>query len=236
MEQYGAAHCRNGASAVNVQNEPLFDIASNLNPICRTVAPTIVECGIGWPDPKWLQVDKNLPTVVFTDLSEKSTNYCSRLEVHRVIKNPDGTGMVITEQMRLLKMLQISIFASNKSDRDSIGWALKQHLVTNIRVPIFDHKQPTPQFTGDYLTFKLLGDHDNPRGSANFWQRDLTFEVGTRVLDGTPAWLVSQIDYTQTVLVHGPPLVVFPSAKHISFTQTSSTDSHGDSVDTITIT
>lgn len=173
---------------MNIQTNPFELIAEALAEKLKELEPRLVTAEIGWPDIKYTGVDSNLPSVFFVEISENGRNVTSRLKVHKTIDNEDGTGKIVTEQKRLFKLIQISLFTSSKEDRSSIGWAIKQYLVTNYRLLLSD---------GEYAQFTLKGEHDNP-GESNFYQRDLTFEVTARVLDAKDGIKVTNINKTST--------------------------------------
>lgn len=167
-------------------------ICEALANVLKQQIPQLKNAQAGWVEPKFLSVDKNLPAVFFIQVSETSKNIASRLKTHKTVTNPDGkTGFIYTEQLRLFFLLQISLFTNTKSDRASIGWSIKQYLVTNYRLSLTD---------GEFAMFKLKGDHQSQKGETNFYQRDLTFEVSARVLDATSATKITSIDSnTQTI-------------------------------------
>lgn len=169
------------------QNEPMSDFVSTLKGILLARFPSINNVIEGWPDPKWFQVENNLPIVAILDIHEKGAPATSRLAVHATVVNTDGTAAIVTEQMRLHTLMQISVFASTKAVRDSLGWQIKQYLITNYHIALIDYTLATPAPTGEYAMMYYRSDHKDMRGSANFYQRDLTFEVQTRVLDSTSA-------------------------------------------------
>jgi hypothetical protein len=184
---------------MNIQNEPMFDIASNLAAILLAHVPRLKHALMGWPDRKWLQVEGNLPGVFLVDVSETGTHFVSQHAVSSNIKNADGTGFVVYEKMRLKTLVQISLFTNTKADRDSLGWAIKQLLITNYRVPILDYARATPSPTGEALMLFFRSDVKGLEGEPNFYQRNLTFEVQSRVLDATPAHRVTEIDLGQAI-------------------------------------
>ena len=182
------------------QNEPFFDLASNLSAILLAQVPQLQQAKIGWPDRKWFQVETNLPGVFLVDISETGRHAVSQFATHREVKNADGTGQIITEKLRLRTLLQISLFTNTKGDREQLGWQIKQYLIANYRLPILDYTQATPTPTGEHMMLYYRGDHKELRGEANFWQRDLTFEVQSRVLDAVPGHSASRIVVSQTLL------------------------------------
>lgn len=168
-----------------IQEEPFKVISESLSKILKIQISQLKNATAGWPEPKWLKVDKNLPSIFFIQVSEISKNVTNRLKVHKKIVNSDGTGYIVTEQLRLFFLLQMSLFTNTPQDRASLGWAIKQHLVTNYRIPLSD---------GEFAMFKLKGDRESIKGETNFYQRDLTFEVTARVLDATQATKVTSLD------------------------------------------
>jgi hypothetical protein len=167
---------------LNIQKEPFQAVCEALAPILKAQIPQIKNAIAGWPEPKWLKVDGNLHSVFFVQVSK---NIANRLDIHKQIINPDGTGYIVTEQLRLFFLLQISLFTNTPQDRASIGWAVKQYLTTNYRIPLSD---------GEFAMFKLKGDRESEKGESNFYKRDLTFQVTARVLDVTPATKVTSLD------------------------------------------
>lgn len=170
---------------MNIQEEPFKVICEALAPILKDQAPQLKNAIAGWPDPKWLKVDGNLPSIFFVQVSEISKNVTNRLDIHKQITNPDGTGYIVTEQLRIFFLLQISLFTNTPQDRASVGWAIKQYLATNYRIPLLD---------GEFTMLKLKGDHESEKGETNFYKRDLTFEVTARILDATPATKVTSLE------------------------------------------
>lgn len=161
---------------VYAQDLAMLGTIASLNPIKNAQ--------IGWPDPKFLSVDGNLPAVFFVQVSEIAKNIVSRHKVHKTTVNPDGSGYVFREQMRLFFMFQMSIFTNSAEDRAAIGWAIKQYLITNYRLALAD---------GEYAMFELKGDHQSFKPDSKYYQRDLTWMAQARVLDATPAVQVKQI-------------------------------------------
>ena len=179
---------------INCQNEPIFDIASNLSAIIRSQFPTIKFAQLGWPDRKTFQVEHNLPTIFFTDISEKGEHAVSQYAIHSTTSNS-----ITQEKLRLHTMLQMSLFTNDRLTRDQLGWKIKQYFVTNFHIPLLDYTLATPISTGEYILMKFAGDHKEEKGEANFWQRDLTFVIQSRVLDSTTAYPVGQIIATEKV-------------------------------------
>lgn len=174
---------------MNLQDEPFKVICEALAQVLKATVPTLKRAQIGWPDVKFLQVDSNLPSVFFWEVSDTEKNVVSRLNVHKSTSNPDGSGYVYTEQGRIFYLLQISLFTNTLEDRSSIGWVIMQYLITNYRLTLAD---------GETATFKYKGKHDD-QGETNYYQRDITFEVWTRVLDATPAQKVKTLAPTTTI-------------------------------------
>ena len=191
----------------NIQNDPRYDIATNLGGIILAQWPQIKNAKRGWPDRKWLQVETNLPAVYFVDITRKGQHYVSQNAVHREIKNADGTGQIVRERLRLHTLLQMSLFTNTKSDRDALGWQFEQYFFAqnradgspNYRIEILDYTKATPAPTGEYMMLYYRGDHEDP-GEANLYRRDLTLEVQTRVLDAIPGHSASRIVVAQTLL------------------------------------
>ena len=175
---------------MNLQEEPFQAICESLSTTLKTQITQLKNAIAGWPETKWLQIDGNLPSVFFLQVSETSKNIVSRYDIHKTVINADGTGHIYTEQLRLFFLIQISLFTNTPQDRASIGWLLKQYLVTNYRLPLSD---------GEYAVFTLKGDHESIKGETNFYQRDLTFEVTARVLDATSATKVTTLNDTITL-------------------------------------
>lgn len=169
---------------MNLQDEPYRVICEALETVMLAQNPTLKSAKIGWPDAKFTKVDGNLPAVFFWEVSDTEHSVVSRLNVHKSTTNPDGTGYIFTEQGRVFYLLQISLFTNTPEDRSSIGWAIMQYLITNYRLTLAD---------GETATFKYKGKHD-AQGETNYYQRDLTFEVWTRVLDATPAQKVATLN------------------------------------------
>lgn len=178
---------------MNVQREPLFDIVSTLSVVLKTEVPALKHAVMGWPDPKWLQVEGNLPAVYFVDISERGRNARSRDDIHREVVAADGSGQILQEKLRLHTLLQITLFAHTKGDRDQLGWRIKQYLVANPRLPLMDYAPATPAPTGEFMLLHFRGDHKSLEGSPNCWQRDLTFEVQSRVLDAFDGFQVKTL-------------------------------------------
>lgn len=170
---------------MNIQKEPFQAVCEALAPVLKTQSPELKNAIAGWPEPKWLKVDGNLPSVFFVQISETSTNKTNRLDIHKKIINPDGTGYIVTEQLRLFFLLQITLFTNTPQDRTAIGWEIKQYLGTSYRLPLSD---------GEFAKFKLKGDRQSEKGETNYYKRDLTFEVTARILDATPATKVTSIE------------------------------------------
>jgi len=169
---------------MNLQQEPFQAIGISLATALKTQASQLKNAIVGWPDTKWLGVDGNLPSVFFVEISEIGKNVVSRYKIHKTVDNGDGTGTIYTEQLRLSLLIQASLFTNTPQDRASLGWSIKQYLVTNYRLALSD---------GEYAIFKLKGDHQSIEGETNFYQRDLTFEVSARVLDATTSYKVTSI-------------------------------------------
>ncbi len=175
------AICEALAAAINDQ----IVIYNNSIPGVMGQIPQLKNAQVGWPDPKWLQVDGNLPAVFFVQISETGKNIVSRFKVHKVVDNGDGTGTVYTEQLRLSMMLQMSLFTNTPQDRAALGWLIKQYMITNYRLALAD---------GEYAMFEFKGDHQGKQGETNFYQRDMTFTVTARVLDATSAYKVTNLN------------------------------------------
>lgn len=184
---------------MNIQNEPMFDIASNLAGILLAECPALKSAKIGWPDRKWLQVEKNLPAIFLVDVSERGEHAVSQHAVSSTIRNPDGTGLVVYEKLRLHTLVQLSLFTHTKGDRDQLGWQIKRHFIINYRIPILDYTKATPAPTGEHLMLYFRGDRKELRGEANFYQRDLTFEIQSRVLEGVPANVITKVNVNHNV-------------------------------------
>lgn len=184
---------------VNIQNEPFVDVTNTLGAVLKAQFPVIKHAIIGWPESKWLQVDRNLPAIYFVDITEHGEYATSQLETHRTIRNDDGTGFIVKEKQRLHTLMQITLFSHTKAERDALGWGIKQYLIRNFRMELIDYLKPTPMPTGEYMMLKYAGDHKEEKGEANFWQRDLTFLVQTRVLDAEVAYPVKKVDDTVQV-------------------------------------
>ncbi|MHB1651667.1 MAG: hypothetical protein ACYCVD_04210 [Desulfitobacteriaceae bacterium] len=174
---------------MNLQTDPFRAICEALAPILQVQIPTLKRAQIGWPDGKFLQVDGNLPAVFFWEVSDTEKTVVSRLDVHKSTSIANGSGYVYTEQGRVTYLLQISLFANTPEDRSSTGWTIMQYLITNYRFTLAD---------GETATFKYKGKHDS-EGETNYYQRDMTFEVITRVLDVTAAQKVATIIKTTTL-------------------------------------
>jgi hypothetical protein len=146
--------------------------------------PTLKTAIVGWPDPKFLGEDSNFPAVFFTETSEKGKNIVSRRAVHKIVDNHDGTGQIVREVLRLYYLLTITLFTNTPESRASIGWGIKQYLVTNYRLIMAD---------GESAMFKYGGDHQSEKPDIRRYQRDLTFTVQARVLAATAANKVTEI-------------------------------------------
>ena len=175
------------------QNEPMFDIAQNVGGILKTQFPVIKNAVIGWPDRKFLQVEKNLPAIFFTDVSEKSEH-----QNPQFARSSTTPNSIKFEKMMVWILVQITLFTNTSEQRDNLGFGIKQYLVSDYHIPILDYTQATPADTGEFLLLTLMGDHREEKGEANLYQRDLTFKIQTRILDAIPAYKVSEIDDTNT--------------------------------------
>ena len=184
---------------MNIQNEPLFDIASNLSALLLQEVRALKHAILGWPDQKWIQVEGNRPSIFFVDVNESGHHAVSQYDVRRTVKRSDGTGLIVREKMRLRTTLQITLLAATKAERDDVGWQIKQYLINNFRLPILDFKQSTPAPTDEYMLLFFKNDHRESQGEANFWRRDLTFDVQTRVLDAEEAVAVGQATLQQVI-------------------------------------
>ncbi|NRD80286.1 hypothetical protein HPT25_23470 [Bacillus sp. BRMEA1] len=190
---------------MNTQKDPLQSIQEAIKPI---VAPFGVKTTLlGWPDPKYFQVDGNLPLLAILPVSDTTKHLASRETVHASIPNPyvtlngqdqlDGTDLlnnaptatVYKETLRLFYLLQLSIFTKTPEDRSNIGWQIQQYFVNN---PQLSFGIPGVE-TG---VFKYKGQHDLP-GETNFYQRALTFEVSARVLDSELAYLATSVQMNE---------------------------------------
>lgn len=169
---------------MNLQADPFRSICEALAPALQAKIPALIIAQIGWPDSKFLETEGNLPSVFFWEVSDVARNVVSRIKPHKSTTNPDGSGYVFTEQSRVFYLMQISLFTSTPEERSTHGWTIMQHLITNYRLTLAD---------GETATFKYKGKHDD-EGETNYYQRDLTFEVWTRVLDAKPAQKVSTLD------------------------------------------
>lgn len=175
----------------NVQEDVFQCMCEALAPVLLAQCPTLKHVLIGWPEPKYLGEDANLPAVFFTETSEKGKNIVSRRAVHKIIDNGDGTGQIVREVLRLYYMLTITLFTNTPEDRASIGWGVKQYLVSNYRLIMAD---------GESAMFKYGGDHESEKPSLRRYQRDMTFTVQARVLAATASNKVTEIipDFTIT--------------------------------------
>jgi len=226
-----------GWLAVYCQNEPFIDIVDNLSAIIRSQFPTVKNALMGWPLPVWLQVEKNnLPAVFFVDISETGEHAVSQYLTHRTVKNSDGTGQIIKEKLRLHTLMQMTLFAPDKLTRDQLGWQIKQYFVTNYHIPLLDYTQATPAPTGEYMLLKFHGDHKEAEGEPNCWQRDLTLEVQSRVLDAVPAWAVRKITAAETFNRTSSTAAPSSPSQNYTVSEADSKDSSGNPVTTITIT
>lgn len=177
--------------AINIQNEPILDISSNLSAIIRNQFPQIKFAQLGWPDRKTFQVERNLPAIFFADISEKGEHAVSQYATHRITSTS-----VIQEKLRLHTMIQMTLFTNDKLTRDQLGWKIKQYFVANFRFPLIDYTLSTPLPTGEYMLLSFAGDRKEEKGEANFWRRDITFVVQSRVLDAVTAYPVTTINTT----------------------------------------
>ena len=174
---------------MNLQAEPFVAICEALKVALQAQIPALKRIQIGWPDAKFLQVDGNLPSVFFVEVSDIGKNVVSRLSIHKKTLNADGnTGYIYTEQGRIFYLLQISLFTNTKEDRSSIGWAIMQYFITNYRLTLAD---------GETATLKYKGKHDD-EGETNYYQRDITFEAWTRILDAQAATKITTLQPTTT--------------------------------------
>jgi hypothetical protein len=216
---------------LNCQNEPIFDIVSNLSAIIRSQFPAVKFAQLGWPDRKTFQVEHNLPAIFFADISEKGEHAVSQYAIHSTTSNS-----ITQEKLRLHTMLQMSLFTNDQLTRDQLGWKIKQYFVTNFHIPLLDYTQSTPISTGEYILLKFAGDHKEEKGEANFWQRDLTFIVQSRVLDAVMAYPVGQIIATETIDLSFDVSTSTQTSKSYTTSESESTDSKGNPVTTVTLT
>lgn len=91
---------------MNLQKEPFQEICEALARVLKARMPQLKDILAGWPDPKWVKTDGNLPSVFFVHVSETSKNVANRLDIHKTEVNADGAGYMYTEQMRLFILLQ----------------------------------------------------------------------------------------------------------------------------------
>jgi hypothetical protein len=138
----------------------------------------------GWPDPKFLGEDSNLPAIFFTEVSETGKNIVSRRDVHKTTDNGDGTGEIVREALRLYYLLAVTLFTNTPESRASIGWGIKQYLIDNYRLIMAD---------GESAMFKYDGDHQSEKPDLRLYKRDLTFTVQARVLAATASNKVIQL-------------------------------------------
>lgn len=218
-----------------IQNEPRYDISTNLSATILSQVSAIKTVVRGWPDKIWFSVDNNLPGVAILDVSSKPGRAVAQASVVHHIRHPDGTGQIVYEKARPFILIQMSVFANTKADRDNLGWAIEQYLTVNYHLPIIDYTKMPPMraTSGEHILIELRGDHTDLPGGGKFWRRDMTWEIQTRVLDAQQAWAVQQIDATVTNSPHAAlPLPVVKTPVVIVSTQLS----NGSFVDTLTIT
>jgi hypothetical protein len=155
--------------------DPFDAICTTLETQFKQLVPTLKYAIQGWPDPKWFEdTGANFPSVFFVKVSERAQSMTSRNLVYASIVNPDGSQNVYYERERINYLLQITVVTTDPQQRLDIGWTIKQYLVNTIQLPI--NAVDTARF--------ILRDDRMPPGIDNYYQRDLTFEVSARILDG----------------------------------------------------
>ncbi|EPZ47635.1 hypothetical protein [Alicyclobacillus acidoterrestris] len=158
-----------------LSTDPLDAIHGALEQALMALCPSLKGVWIGWPDPKWLEnTGANLPSVFLVNVSQTAKSMTSRNLVYATVENEDGTFNVYYERERITYLLQLSLITTDPQQQLDIGWAIKQFLVNTIQLPI--NAVDTARF--------LLKDDHLISGIDNYYQRDLTFEVSARVLDG----------------------------------------------------
>jgi hypothetical protein len=156
-----------------------------------SLVPTLKYAPQGWPDPKWFEdTGVNFPSVFFVKVSEKGTNTTGRAKVFKTVTNSDGTGAVYFETKKMKYLLQLSVFTTCPQQRLDIGWAIKQYLINQIQLPIN---------AVNTARFDFKGGDRILEGRDNFYRRDITFEVITRVLDGVQGYKVTSITPTYDI-------------------------------------
>lgn len=176
------------------QNEAMYDITENIGHLLQAQFPQIKSFRRGWPNVKDFDVEGNLPAITFIDVGEKI-----------VYANPQDTishttsSSIVYEKGRLYTLVQLSLFTNSRDIRDSLGFAIKQYLRVNYWIPILDYSQTTPNDTHEFMMIFLEGDHRSQKGIANFYQRDLTLRIRTKLLDAATAYPAKDIDISQTV-------------------------------------
>ncbi|MDB5083312.1 MAG: hypothetical protein JWN30_198 [Bacilli bacterium] len=166
------------------QADPLQSITAALRPIISPMGIDPNKVMLGWPQPKFFQVDGNLPALAIFSVSDSGKNVVSRENVHAVVKT-GLTAMVYKEALRKTYLLQFSLFAYTPEDRSNIGWSIEQYLSSNPQLQIGIPGVET-------AIFKYKGHHDAP-GEAKFFQRDINYEVTARVLVEASAYLAKTV-------------------------------------------
>jgi len=152
----------------------------------------------GWPDTKFISIDGNLPSIFFLDIDGgQSENKVSRLQEHKRVYFPDGTGLIFTEQQRKTFILQMSLFTYTKEDRARLGIVIERYFETNYHIPLREFSCAIPG-TGNLLKQEFVqmlprgAPHDG-QGETRFYQRDFTFEATGRIFDIKTAYQVTEV-------------------------------------------
>lgn len=181
---------------MNVQQDLFQAICDALSFQLTTNFPQLIHVSYGWPDNEFLSTSSNLPAAFFVNLAQNYENNTNRMEIHKNIKYPDGTGLILTEQMRADYTLQLSLFTQSQAQQQSLGSAIAQFLVTYNYIPLLESSTAVPEITpfmsGENVRLIIQGDQSN-LGKEGSYRRDLTFSVTARILDATQAYRVNQI-------------------------------------------
>lgn len=225
---------------MNIQNNAMYDIATNLAAHIRIATSSAVKrVKTAWPDQKWLQVDGGLPAVAIMDIGEKTGYATSQFEVQSQIVMPGpGASRLVYEKQRRRISVQMTLFCGDPDEREVLGELITQYFIANNRIPITNYKLNPPALsaTGESLLIFYRGGHTELEGEANFWPLHLTWEIQSRVLDAVAATQVAQINLTQKVQLSPDVPAPAPSGSTITFTETSSVDAKGNPILHIMIT
>lgn len=182
---------------MNNQIDPLQSIATALSTIFTSLG--ISHTTLGFPEPKQLEVDGYLPAIGILSVSDHGNHIVSRESIHSSVNSLDGlTSTVYREKLRIMFLLQISIFTATVEQRSELGWKILQYLVTHNQLTIGNLGVGTNGLPVETALFKYGHQHDDI-GETGFYQKDLVFEVSARVLDAETAFvLTTPIVFNQT--------------------------------------